>query len=410
MNKQHTTPAVKKTPSRVKSLIKTILPFVLLLLAFVIVMSVMNAFKQEPAKVPPKPDGFLVELSTVEPSDHAVTIYSQGTLQAKRQITLSSEVSAAVLELSPQFSAGSRFAKGDVLVTLDPADYRVAVQRAKAGLASARATLELEQARSEQAMKDWKSFAKKGKPSELLLNIPQLNGAKANVKSALADLAKAERDLSKTKVIAPFDGVVLSKAVDVGQFVISSGQLGQIAGRSIGEVRLSLSDVDVERLDLLNTNLDKKPLPVKIFNAGGVLVSDGRLARLEAGKDARTLLNYAIVEIDNPLNKGLFFNDFLYAEIEAKPLSKVFAIPIAWLMSDDRLGLFEEGQLNLVQLKILYRNQQFAYVSEGIDSNDLIVTTPIQSAQQGMKLRPAKTHQPTPENTGKTAQPVEQKS
>lgn len=372
---------------RKPSLIRKTLPFLWLLAGFVAVMFIMSLFEKEPAKVLPKPEGFLVEVKSVLADDYPVTIRSQGSLQAKRQITLSSEVSAVVLELSPQFSVGGRFNKGRVLVDLDPADYQVAVQRAKAGLASTRATLELEQARSKQAMKDWKSFSRKGKPSDLALNIPQLNGAKASVKSALADLAKAERDLSKTRVTAPFDGVVLSKAVDVGQFVVSSGQLGKIAGRSIGEVRLSLTDEDVERLNLLNINLDTDVLPVKFFNTKGVLVADGRLSRLEAGKDPRTLLNHVIAEIEQPLSKGLFFSDFLQAEIEAKSLSKVFAIPIAWLMPDDYLGVYDNGQLRLVQAKVLYRNEHFVYVKEGISNSDLIVTTPIQSAHNGMKLR-----------------------
>ena len=116
---------------------------------------------------------------------------------------------------------------------IDPADYRVAVERARANLASAQANLDLEQARSDQAQKDWNSFGKPGKPSDLLLNIPQLNGAKASLNAAQADLKKAERDLAKTEVKAPFDGTVISKQVGFGA-ILDHRQSGRANCRHSG--------------------------------------------------------------------------------------------------------------------------------------------------------------------------------
>src|SRR5690606_29178044 len=122
-----------------------------------------------------------------------------------------------------------------VLLQIEPADYQVAVSRSEANLASARANLDLEKAKAEQAQKDWESFGKKTKPSDLLLNIPQLKGAQAAVDAAKADLQKTLRDLSKTTIKAPFDGTVLTKQVDIGQFVTVSGQLARLAGIETAE-------------------------------------------------------------------------------------------------------------------------------------------------------------------------------
>jgi len=141
---------------------KRLLPILAVFVVVFVLLSIMSSMKEEPAKVPEKPSGFLVETTQVQPSELTLTINSQGMLQPKRQIALLTEVSGKVQSLAPAFTAGGRFAAGDVLVQIDPADYRVAVARAEANLASAQATLALEQARSDQARKDWRSFGKTG--------------------------------------------------------------------------------------------------------------------------------------------------------------------------------------------------------------------------------------------------------
>ncbi len=297
------------------SFIKRLIPVIVVIALVLILIKVMGAMKTEPVKVPEKPQGFLIETATLTPTDLILTIESQGTLQPKRQIALLSEISGKVQSLNSAFTVGGLFNAGDVLVTLDPADYQVAVARADANLAGAQAQLDLDQAKSDQARKDWQSFGKKGQPSDLLLNKPQLAGAQASVKAAQADLRKAQRDLSKTEIKAPFAGTVLTKTVDLGQFVGMSGQLGAIAGTEVGEVRLPLSNSDINKLNLNNLPLDQEALAVTFMDDQGQVITSGYIKRLESSKDSRTLMNYAVAEIQQPFADNLLFNTFLQAKI-----------------------------------------------------------------------------------------------
>jgi len=370
--------------------LKRLIPILLVLGAVFVLLNVMRSMKTEPAKVPEKPSGFLVETASLTPTDVTVYVASQGTLQAKRQINLTSEITGRVQSMSPAFIAGGMFNQGDVLVQLDPADYQVTVARAEANLASAQASLDLEQAKSDQARKDWQSFGKTGKPSDLVLNIPQLDGAKASLKAAEADLRKARRDLEKTAIKAPFDGTVISKSVDLGQFVGMAGMLGVIAGTETAEVRLPLSNDEVTKLNLMSRPLSEQPLKVNFLDDQDQLVASGLIHRLEAVKDSRTLMNYAVAEIQDPFSLGLRFNGFLQARITGNTHQNVFAIPSAWMMPNDQLSVYTPGgKLAIKQVRVTHKTDDHFYVDEGIDQADLIITTPIQAPTEGMQLRRA---------------------
>ena len=387
------------------SFVKRLIPIVIILVAVFMLLQFMSAMKTEPAKVPEKPSGFLVETAQVEPTSVTIQVSSQGTLQPKRQINLTSEITGRVLSMNPAFTAGGMFQQGEVLVQLDPADYEVAVSRAEASLASAQASLDLEQAKSEQAQKDWDSFGKSGKPSALLLNKPQLDGAKAALKAAQADLRKAQRDLEKTAIKAPFDGTVISKAVDLGQYVPMAGLLGVIAGTDMGEVRLPLNSEDVNKLNLLSRPLTAEPLSVTFEDDTGDLVATGLIRRLEAAKDSRTLMNYAVAEIDQPFAQGLRINGFLKASITGNTYDDVYAIPSAWMMPNDQLAVYAPGdQLAIKTVQVKYKTNDYFYVDEGIDQQDQIITTPIQAPAEGMKLRQSNT---SPEEQTDMAQQVQ---
>ncbi len=370
------------------SFIKRLIPIVLIIVVILALLQVMKGMKTEPAKIPEKPQGFLVETAKVNPSNLTLQIQSQGILMPKRQIALLTEISGKVVSMSPAFTAGGTFEQGDLLVQIDPADYQVAVARAEASLASAQAQVDLDQAKSDQALKDWQSFGKPGKPSDLLLNIPQLDGAKASLRAAKADLMKAKRDLEKTEIKAPFAGTVISKSVDLGQFIGMSASLGSIAGTDVAEVRLPLSNEQIKQLNLQNLNLNDSPLYVEFTQDLNQLPILGQIRRLESSKDSRTLMTYAVAEIDQPFADGLRFNSYLQAQIFGQSYDQIFSIPTAWMMPNNQLSIYNDsGTLEIKSVQVIHKTNDFFYVNQGLTSQDQIIITPIQAPEEGMQLR-----------------------
>jgi len=386
------------------SFVKSIVPIVIIVAIVLVLLKLMSSMKTEPVQLIEKPQGFLVKTAHVKPTELKVQIESQGSIKPKRQINLVTEVSGKVLTMNPAFTAGGFFKTGDVLVQLDPADYHVAVARAEANLASSQANLDLEQAKADQAKKDWQSFGKKGEPSDLLLNIPQLDGAKASLKAAHADLMKAKRDLEKTAIKAPFDGTVISKSVDLGQFVNMSGQMAVIAGTSVAEVRLPLSNTDLNKLELHNRSLNENPLEVTFWDDQERLVTSGLIKHIESSKDSRTLMNYVVAEITQPTTKGLLFNDFLQAQIMGPYYKQVYAIPTAWMMPDNQVAVYaSDNTLDIRSVNVVHKTNDHFYIDQGINELDSVITTPIQAPSSGMPLRQHK-------NTNDTATNNEAKS
>ncbi len=386
-------------------------PFVLVVFVTVALLMGLMLLKKPPEKSAQPQPGYLVEARQLFPEKIQLTVESQGVLRPKRQISLVAEVSGKIKSVADSFAAGAIFSAGDVLITIDPADYQVAVQRAEAAVAQAEAQLELEQARSEVARRDWEKYGKKGRPSPLALNLPQVASAKAALQAALADLEKARRDLEKTRIRAPFDGIVLQKNADIGQFVTPGANLGGIANTDVAEVRLSLTDEDLSMLDLSRL-LNHAGPPVRFaleWPLSEAVIADtwhGTARRVEAQREQTTLLNYLVVEIDDPFSlladnpaAPLKLNTFLQAKIPSKTLYRVFRIERDLLLRGDRLNIYKpDNTLEIRPVRVLYRDKQFAYVDQGLKPGEYAVLTPIVSPYDGMPLRQAGTAAP---DTGK---------
>ena len=85
---------------------------------------------------------------------------------------------------------------------------------------------------------------------ELYLRKPQLAEAEARLQSAEADLEESRRNLAKTSIVAPYDGLVSSKSVDIGQFVNPGTVLAETFAVDYAEVRLPIPETKLAFLDL----------------------------------------------------------------------------------------------------------------------------------------------------------------
>ena len=128
---------------------------VLLVLGALLVVFLMDMFKAQPTKAEVPEAALAVKTQILNRTEITLSVDSQGTVRPRTRTTLISEVSGTVLEVSDQFIVGGTFKQGDILMRLDPVDYEVALQRAKAQLISRNALLELEKERAIQAKKKW---------------------------------------------------------------------------------------------------------------------------------------------------------------------------------------------------------------------------------------------------------------
>ena len=392
------------------------LPLILIVTSIVVVIGLV-AYKnsQRAERKADASPAILVDFMTARPQSVNLIVNSQGTLRPRTKTNIVAEVSGKIVSVSPEFVAGGFFHKGEVLLQIDPSDYRAGLKRAEAALASRKAKLAEETARSEQALKDWNNMNKQGQPSDLGLRKPQLAGAKANVSSAEADVEKARRDLERTRISIPYDGLVREKAVGIGQYVTPGTRLGVSFAIDTAEVRLPLANTDLQYLELPSGAQaeDKiKNFPPVTLSRYKTRDSDSwqaRIIRTEGVVDEANRVIYAVAEVIDPYGvhgksqqKEIKFGTFVNAAIQGLFAENIVVLPRYTLQPNNTVfEISDNDTLEILAVKVLRKEPKKVYISEGITAGTRIITTTLDAPVPGTQLTTS-THDSEP-NTVNTS-------
>ncbi len=339
--------------------------------------------RPEPAPVP-QPVPPLVRFVTADPQPLALSVSTQGTVQAERQINLTAQVSGRVVAVHENFAAGSFFRAGERLLQIETADYEVAIARAESQLAAAQQRLAEEEGLARQAKREWRELGT-SKANALFLREPQLVSARAALKAAEADLRAAKLNLARTSLSLPFDGRLVSKAVDVGQFVAAGTAVAAAYGTERMQIRLPVTDRQLALLDLpLSWDDRERPGPAVVLRAvvaGEPRQWQGRIARTDASIDVDSRVLYAVAVVDQPFAQGasqdvpLTPGLFVEAEIEGVPLSGLTRLPRSALQNDGTVLLVgAESRLASRIVATRYSDGRHAWV-QGLEPGDRVVAT-----------------------------------
>lgn len=346
-----------------------------------------------------------VEGTRLKRESYPVRVRSQGTVQPRTRSTLLPEVAAKVIEMSPSFKPGGFFHQDEVLLKLDPVDYETALVVAKASLAEAEVVLAEESAKATQARENWRALGKAGEPGALALRVPQVAKAQADVEAAKAQIALAERDLTRTVIRAPYDGQVLDQLVDVGQYVNEGTSLGQVFATDYVEIRLPLPDREIRFLDLPEHFRDAAvpdhgaAVTLRSVVSGQSVSWEGFIVRVESAIDESTRQITAVAQIDDPYARRkdaappLRIGQFLEAEIAGETLTNVFVIPRRAVRAGNEILLITpQNKLRRVTVEAILGDTERIVVSadsgDSLREGDVLCLTPIPFAAEGAGVLP----------------------
>ncbi|MCF6263243.1 MAG: efflux RND transporter periplasmic adaptor subunit [Xanthomonadales bacterium] len=380
--------------------IKVSLPILVIALASVMAFIIFPQFKSPAEQHIVEKKALLVEAQVVERRSLNFTIESQGVVKPRTQTTLAAEVSGKITSVSKRFIAGGFLNKGEVLLEIDPSDYRVGVKLAEATLASRKAQFSSEKARSEQALKDWQRLnGSSGKANDLVLRLPQLAEAKANVRAAEADLERARRNLQRTKIRMPYAGMVRAKRVDIGQFVSPGTPLGTMFAVDMVEIRLPVTSEELMFINLpeySEISVEKRPQVILSTNTrAGVIRWQAELVRSEGVVDEKSRQIYLVAQIVDPYGllgqsqqPPLSIGTFLSAQIEGKLVDNLFVIPRHALTNGNQLMVVStENRLEFRQVEVVRSTPKEVYISSGLNDGDRVISTSLATPVEGMPLR-----------------------
>lgn len=358
----------------------------LLLLAVALVSTLLLVkSRPQPQRASEQQAQLLVDVLVLAPARVRFNVGSDGTVKPAQQTHLVSEVQGRVVDVSPAFVLGGQVAAGELLVRVEPVDYQIALSARQAELAKARAALEEEQARAQVAEREWRQLGRSQIPA-LGLRKPQLAQEQANVAYAEAAVIKAETDLKRTEIRAPFAAIVSAKAVELGQFVAQGTAIGSLAGSGLAEIRLPLTDNQLRTLDYAGADLASLP-DVALSSSRGPERS-GRVVRLEQLVEEQSRFSYLVVQVAAPYQPGplpaLDFGRFVSARLYSRQPQQVIAVPRSSLREGDRLLLVDSADtLQLQPVEVRYRDAEQAYISAGVQGGERLVLTPLANPLPG---------------------------
>jgi RND family efflux transporter MFP subunit len=378
-----------------EKLLKWVLPLSVLALALAggryIVLQRPAAPQVEPPQVPVSIDAI-----RVVPEDYRVILRSEGTVEPRTESTLIPQVSGQIVAISPSFRVGGFFAQGDVLVTLEPRDYELAIASAEAQVAQAESALEQELAHAKVVEDDWRML---GRPApELGLRVPQIAAARATLLSAQSQLERARFDLERTRIRAPYDGQVLEKHVDVGQFVSPGTLLARVYATDYVEIRLPLSNRQLEFVELperfrgdATSAADTGPAVVVKASVGRQQWRwSGQVVRAEGAIDTRTRQLWVVVQVDDPYERDadgrppLRIGQFVEAEIEGRTLPQTYVLPRSALReAAEVLVIDAESRLQRRPVTVAWTDGEHAVVTQGLHPGEAVNVTPLAVAASG---------------------------
>ena len=344
----------------------------------------LSQMKPEPSKSNTDKLDLLVEVVSLGLSTESFQISSQGTVRPKTQTILSAEVSGSIVSISPKFVAGGVFRKDEVLMRIDPTNYTVAVNKAEALVAQRK--IEFDGA---------KKLRSQGYRAE-----SEYASAVAALASAQAELVSAQRNVERSYIRLPYDGMVLSKDADLGQFVSPGSVLGVTFATDFAEIRLPLTDQDLAFVELPNAReisaSGRASGPKVILTAvqkGAIVSWDAQIIRSEGVVDERSRVTYAVAQIEDPYQlegKGtpLPVGTFVSANIEGATYFDVIRIPRTALRGADQvLVVDDENRIQIRTINILRSDTQYAYVNGGVSAGERISITTIEAPTNGMSVR-----------------------
>jgi len=367
------------------------LVIVLILMSSVAVMYGLKTMRPESQKKPVKETAMLIDVLKLKSAPVTFKITSQGTVKPRTETILSAEVSGRIISISDKFIPGGIFYTNEVLMEIDPTDYEVAVAQSKALLKQRQ--IEFDGA---------KSLRKKGYRAEA-----EMAAADTALQTAKAALVKATKNLQRTKIRLPYDGMVKAKGSDIGQFVNPGSRLGTTFAVDKAEVRLALTDQDLAFLRLPEASDSAKNIatnePAVILSAtrkGKYQQWKARIVRTEGVIDEKSRVTYAVAQIDDPYRLNiegdedinvtpLLVGTFVKAVIEGSSYSNVIKVPRTSIRGKNELLFVDSNnQLDIRQVNILRADTEHAYILEdAIQTGERISITAIESPINGMKVR-----------------------
>lgn len=459
-----------KPRSTIDLVVRVLTPLLVLAVGVLGYLAIMEFCKKPPEPRPAEPDlPPLVRTVPVEEQTEGLTIDSDGVVVPYREITLNAEVAGRLIQKADVCRAGNYVTRGTLLMEIDPEDYELEVRRLEKEVDQARTAIrevEVQTTNTESLAKlardslelqkrelqRLEKLEKKNvvtaseldaeRRNELLARdalvklenqlrvyATQKDHFQSKLELAQVLLDRAKRDLVRTKITVPIDGMIISDYVESDAYVNRGERLVTMEDVSAVEV---LCNLRMEELfwiwgqeppqqkpsdnPTISRSYTPPPTPTTIiYTLGGRdYIWDGMLTRYEGiGLDEATRTVPCTVVVSDPDQvrvashpgekpqangwKGamaLVRGMYVKLEIHARPYQTLLRIPESALRPGNRVWRVRDDRLSIVPVRVI-STMESGVIVEPVRPGDLVVgdrvvVEPLAVAEEGMLVRETK--------------------
>ena len=349
-----------------------------------------------------------VKVMTATPSQHTPQISAMGEVVPARNVMLRPRVSGEITAISERFVPGSIVEEGQWLVKLDQKDYQLALQRAQADLSRAQALLDVEMGEQEVARNDLATLDRDvpQKNRALILREPQLKQVRAEVEQAEVAVREARLALARTVIKMPFTGQVISQDVNLGSQVSPADTIANVVGTKTYWIEAALPSSKLQWLATADSSsADNQTRAAQMGRAtianesawGKDVTRKGRIKEVITTLDEQTRMATVLIEVDDPLliqrDKDeadtfapVIAGSYVRVSLPARTLSNVVRLPISYVRNNNTVWVAQSNSLKIKDVSVAYRDEQYAYINQGIAPGDKVITTNLAVVRDGVPV------------------------
>ena len=330
-----------------------------------------------------------VGIATAKQADIPVSIEALGTVTPVANVTVQAQVSGVLTEVL--FKEGQMVQRGDVLATIDPQPFQIALAQAtgartrdEAQLEAARVTL-----KRYQTLLGQDSIARQDVDTQAAL-VKQLEGTVAIDRSAENT---AKLNLGYTRIVAPIAGRVGLRPVDAGNIISTGSTTGVAVITQVTPIDVAFA-IPQDRIPEIQARLnDGAKLPVEAWDRTRTRkLDDGQFLTLDNAVDTTTGTVKAKSRYPNAAG-NLFPNQFVNVKLLLRTIAGAVVVPVTALRhgpNGDFVYVIKDG--NMVELRVVTRGEasiENVAIATGLQAGEVVVTEGGDRLKDGARVQTA---------------------
>ena len=367
---------------------KSLRKLILFFLGFgIVALSYQLSKKIIDSNPPPrkKAENTIKEVYTIKVKNgpYQVQIPSKGVLQAYKRVRITARVRGVMQTISPLFKTGQEYKFGQILIKIEPSEFRANVISQRAALynliTSILPDLQLD---FPNAYNQWNEYLK---GFDLERPVPKLPVMEEKVRlfvsgrgiiSSYYSLQNLENTLTFYEIRAPFNGVLVSTNVTEGSLISPGQELGEFIAPGDYELMVALPKSYLSKIT--------KGASVNVKSIDTDQIYSGIVSRINAKVNIKTQSVEVYIRMsDASLKEGMYME----ADINAIEFNNVFALDRGLLNGSKQIFIVKDNKLILRKVSPIHFTETLAIIN-GLDDGEEIVAQPLIGAYSGMEINP----------------------